>query len=89
MASKRPPAPPPTAKHLTATTRVLRTHFARPAFLITEAAPKVKELALLLGTGEPTKDDLVLEEKLRKATSVSIADLAHFAEDWPHAGAKE
>jgi hypothetical protein len=39
--------------------------------------------ALRLGTGESTADDLVLEEKLKKATGVSVAELAHFAEDWP------
>ena len=35
------------------------------------------------GTGESTADDLVLEEKLKKATGVSVAELAHFAERWP------
>jgi len=34
-------------------------------------------------TDEATKDDEVLQDKLRKATGVSIADLAHFAEHWP------
>ncbi len=43
----------------------------------------MKELALRLGTGDATVDDLVLEEKLRKATGVGVAELAQFAEDWP------
>lgn len=71
------------ATHLTATTRVLRAHYRRPAIDGAEAHDMVKVLALRLGRGDPSKDDLVLEEKLRKATGVSIADLAGFAEDWP------
>jgi len=39
-------------------------------------------LALRLGTNEATKEDQVLEDKLRKATGVSVAELAHFAEHW-------
>jgi hypothetical protein len=61
----------------------MRAHFARPAFTIADAHESIKELALRLGTGEASKDDQVLEEKLRKATGVSVAELAHFAEDWP------
>ena len=34
----------------------------------------MKELAHRLGTDEATKDDVVLEDKLRKATGVSVAD---------------
>jgi len=83
MASKRSPAKAPAPKHLTATTRVMRVHFARPSFTVAEAHDKVKELALRLGTEETSKDDLVLEEKLRKATGVSVAELAKFAEHWP------
>jgi len=63
--------------------RVLRFHLARPSLTVTEAHDKVKELALRLGTDEATKDDQVLEEKLRKATGVSVAELADFAEHWP------
>ena len=83
MASKRPPAKPPAATHLTASMRVLRFHLARPTLTVSDAHTAVKELALRLGTDEATKDDQVLEEKLRKATGVSVADLAHFAEHWP------
>lgn len=39
-----------------------------------DAHEAVKALALRLGTGEATRDDQVLEEKLRKATGVSVAD---------------
>jgi len=48
-----------------------------------DAHDKVKDLAHSLGTQEATKDDVVLEEKLRKANGVSVAELAHFAENWP------
>ena len=75
--------PPRAATHLTATMRVLRFHLARPTLTVGDAHDQVKELALRLGAGEPTRDDLVLEEKLRKATGVNAADLARFAEDWP------
>ena len=73
----------PTPKHLTATTRVMRTHFARPSFTIGNAREQVQDLALRLRSGEATKNDQVLEEKLRKATGVSVSELAHFAEHWP------
>jgi hypothetical protein len=63
--------------------RVLRFHLARPTLTVCDAHTAVKELALRLGTGEVTKDDQVLEEKLRKVTGVSVAELAHFAEHWP------
>lgn len=69
--------------HLTATMRVLRFHHARPALTVADAHDEVKQLALRLGTGGADRDDEVLEEKLRKATGVSVADLARFAEDWP------
>jgi hypothetical protein len=68
------------ATHLTATMRVLRAHFARPALVVADAHDHVMLLALRVGTGEATKDDQVLEEKLRKATGVSVAELAAFAE---------
>lgn len=73
----------PAATHLTATMRVLHFHLGRPSVTAADAQERIKRLALELGTGEPTKDDLVLEEKLRKATGVSVAELARFAEDWP------
>ena len=73
----------PKGLHLTATMRVLRFHLARPALTVAEAHDKVKELALRLGTDEATKDDQVLEDKLRKATGVSVAELAQLAENWP------
>ena len=63
--------------------RVLRFQLARPTLTVTEAHNKVKELALRLGTDEPTKDAQVLEDKLKKATGVSVAELAKHAEDWP------
>ena len=78
MAAKRPPV-----THLTATTRVLRFHFKRPALSIADAHDEVKSLALRLGAGEPTKDDQVLEEKLGKATGLTVADLAQHAKNWP------
>jgi hypothetical protein len=71
------------SKHLTASMRVLRAHQHRPTLKVAEAPELVKELALRLGTGDATVDDLVLEEKLRKATGVGVAELAQFAEDWP------
>jgi hypothetical protein len=74
---------PPPAKHLTASMRVLRFHLHRPALTVEDAHEAVKELALRLGTGEATADEHVLEEKLKKATGVSVAELVHFAEDWP------
>lgn len=73
----------PKAQHLTASMRVLRAHQHRPALIVADAHEAVKELAYRLGTDAATPDDLVLEEKLRKATGVSVAELAHFAEDWP------
>ena len=48
--------------------RVLRARNARPTLPRRTVFDKVKELALRLGTGEPTKDDLVLDKKLQKAT---------------------
>jgi hypothetical protein len=80
-----PPRKPPEPKalHLTASMRVLRSHLHRPALVVEDAHQAVKQLALRLGTGESTADDLVLEEKLKKATGVSVAELARFAEDWP------
>lgn len=83
MATTRSPAKPPPAKHLTMTMRVLRFHLARPALTVGDAHDQVKELALRLGTGEASKDDEVLEAKLKKATGVSVAELARYAEDWP------
>jgi hypothetical protein len=75
-------APPP-AKHLTASMRVLRAHQHRPALVVADAHEAVKELAMRLGAGAATGDDLVLEEKLRKATGVSVTELVRFAEAWP------
>jgi hypothetical protein len=63
--------------------RVLRFHYARPALTTADAQDAVKKLALRVGTDEATREDGVLEEKLRKATGVSLADLARFAENWP------
>lgn len=71
------------AEHLTASMRVLRSHLHRPSVTVNEAHDDVKALALRLGTGLATADDLALEEKLRKATGVHVAVLAGFAEDWP------
>jgi hypothetical protein len=76
-------APEPQAHHLTASMRVLRSHLHRPALVVEDAHHAVKELALRLGTGESTTDDLVLEEKLKKATGVEVAELAGYAEGWP------
>ena len=74
----------PKAAHLLATMRVLRFRYARPSLSIQDAHNAVQELAVRLDTGEPPRDDdLVLEETLRKATGVSVAELAHVAEDWP------
>ena len=42
------------------------------------------EPIITTGTDEATKDDRVLEEKLRKAPGVSVAELAVLAEHWPH-----
>jgi hypothetical protein len=75
----------PKATHLTATMRVLRFHLNRPALSVQDAHDAVKELALRLGAGEPSRDDQGLEFKLRRATGVSVAELARFAEDWPAA----
>jgi len=43
LARCRAMAKAPAPKHLTATTRVMRTHFARPAFTVADAHDKVKE----------------------------------------------
>lgn len=75
---------PSHAKHLTASMRVLRAHLHRPALTARDAHDAVKELALQLGTGESTADDLRLEDKLKKATGESIAELAKHAEGWPN-----
>jgi hypothetical protein len=56
---------------------------ARPALTVSDAHTAIKELSLRLGTGEATEDDEVLAEKLQKATRISVAGLAHFAERWP------
>jgi rRNA-processing protein FCF1 len=85
-ASKGSPArkpPEPQALHLTASMRVLRAHQHRPALTVQDAHDAVKELALRLGSGTATREDQALEEKLRKATGVEIAELARHAEDWP------
>jgi hypothetical protein len=63
--------------------RVLRFHYARPTLTVGDAHSIVKELALRVRTGEPSHEDRVLEEKLKKATGLSIAALAMHAEDWP------
>jgi len=73
----------PVARHLTASMRVMRFHFARPALTVAEAHDNVKELAQRLGTDEATKDDQVLAAKLEKMTGVGIAELAKAAEQWP------
>ena len=73
----------PSAKHLTASMRVLRSHLHRPAFVVQDVHSAVKELALRLGTDAATPDDLVLEGKLRKATGAEVAELASYAEHWP------
>jgi hypothetical protein len=73
----------PKALHLTASMRVLRFHYARPALTVADAQRLVKELALRVGTGDPTRDDVLLEQKLRKATGAGIAELADAAEHWP------
>jgi hypothetical protein len=78
------PRKPPPAKHLTAAMRVLRFHLARPALTAVDAQHVVKDLAHRLDTKEASKDDFVLEEKLRKATRVTVAELANFAKDWPN-----
>jgi hypothetical protein len=70
------------AAHLTATMRVLRFHYARPSLSIRDARDAVKDLALRVGAGDASRDDYVLEEKLRRATGVSVVELAHSAEDW-------
>ena len=74
---------PPPAKHLTASMRVIRSHQHRPALTVQDAHEAVKDLALRLGNGTMTAEDQALDEKLRKATGVSVAELAQFAEDWP------
>jgi hypothetical protein len=76
----------PKAAHLLATMRVLRFRYSRPSLSIQDAHDAVKGLAVRLRTGDPPRDDdLVLEETLRKATGVSVAELAHVAEHWPNA----
>jgi hypothetical protein len=75
-------APPP-AKHLTASMRVIRAHQHRPALVVADAQEAVKELALRLARKAATPDDLVLKEKLRKATGISVSELARYAEEWP------
>jgi hypothetical protein len=52
--------------------RVLRAHQRRPALTVQDAHDAVKALALWLGTGKATAEDLVLEEKLKKATGVDV-----------------
>jgi hypothetical protein len=71
------------ALHLTATMRVLRFHYARPSITVADACEIIKRLALRVGTGDPSRDDQALEEKLRKATGVTVAELANLAEGWP------
>ena len=73
----------PTATHLTATMRVLRFYYARPSLTVADATDAVKRLALRVGTGNASRADQALEAKLQKATGVSVAELAHLAEDWP------
>ena len=63
--------------------RVLRAHQHRPALTVQDAHEAVKDLALRLGTDAATVEDQVLEEKLKKATGVSVSELARFAEHWP------
>jgi hypothetical protein len=69
--------------HLTASMRVLRSHQRRPALTVVDARDMVKELTLRLGTGAASREDHVLEAKLKKATGVEVAELARYAEDWP------
>jgi hypothetical protein len=83
-ASKSSPAPKPAeakAFHLTASMRVIRAHQRRPALTVQDAHETVKELAPRLGTGAATLEDQALEEKLKKATGLSVAELARFAEE--------
>jgi hypothetical protein len=63
--------------------RVVRAHQHRPALTVQDAQEAVKDLALRLAAGAPTLEDQAFEEKLNKATGVSVAELAHFAKDWP------
>ena len=76
---------PPKVLHLTAAMRVLRFHLNRPALSVQDAHDIVKELALRVGEGDPSRVDQVLEFKLRRATGVSVAELARLAEEWPSA----
>jgi rRNA-processing protein FCF1 len=63
--------------------RVLRSHQHRPALTVQDAQEAIKDLALRLSSGAVTLEDQALEEKLKKATGISVAELAHFAVDWP------
>ena len=71
--------------HMTAAMRVLRFHVNRPALSVQDAHDIVKELAVRVGEGVLSREDQVLEFKLRRATGISAADLARLAEGWPAA----
>lgn len=64
--------------YLTASMRVLRAHQHRPALTAQDAHDAVKELALRLVGGTATREDQVLEERLKKATGVTAGELAQF-----------
>ena len=75
----------PKVLHLTAAMRVLRFHLNRPALSVQDAHDIVKALTLRVGERDLSRDDQVLEFKLRRVTGVSVAELARLAEEWPAA----
>lgn len=69
------------ATHLTASMRTIRAHLGHQV-TVEVAHDVVKELALRIGTASATSEDERLAERLKKATGLSPADLARYAEDW-------
>jgi len=63
--------------------KVLRAHQRRRHVTVSDARQAVKDAAYLTGIGEPGPETQTLVARLEKATGVSIAELAYFAEDWP------
>ena len=73
----------PPARHLTAAMKVVRAHQRRRHVTVDDARRGVQEAALRLAQGASGPETETLAWKLEKATGVSIAELAIFAEDWP------
>ncbi len=63
--------------------RVLRSHFHGPVLDVEDTHQVLKELALRFGTNATASVDLVVDEKLKKATGVDVAELARYAKNWP------